>query len=155
MHTHVTSQQMRETVEHSVAHHMSPADPSQPNTGLAPRVVSSDAQRLQMEFAFDVFPWMSNAAGVVHGGVLATIMDNAMGLTCHSLAGVNAPTISMTLNYARPVPPSATVHVRARIAVFGRTSAQVSAELFLPEEPDRVLVFGTGVYYTKAARPQS
>lgn len=155
MHPHITSDEMRRRVEARLAANLTSEHPNLPNTKLIPRFVRADGEALTLELAFDTQDWMTNPMGVVHGGALAIVMDNAMGVACHCLCGVPTPTISMTLNYPRPVPLNAVVHVRVRIAVFGSTCAQVSAELFLPQAPDQALVFATGVYSTKGQKPQA
>ena len=52
----------------------------------------------------------------------------------------------MTVNYARPVPLDADIRVRVRTVRIGASSAQMSAEVFLPERPEEPLVTASGVY---------
>ncbi len=151
MHTHITTEQMRTMAEYVLPRSAEQGN-NLPGMGLAPRFVACDGEQLQLELCYDTKPWMSNPMGVVHGGVIAILLDNSMGTLCSCLCHKGTPTISMTLNYPRPVPLNATVHVRAHMLVFGRTSSQLTAQLFLPEEPERVLAYATGVYSTKAHR---
>ena len=93
---------------------------------------------------------MSNPLGIVHGGITAALVDTCMGVTCAAqCGGAPTPTITMTVNYARPVPLNADVLVRTRTVRVGNTSGQLSAEVFLAEAPDEVLVTATGVYAIK------
>lgn len=154
MHAEITTQQLRARAGQLLLH-SSPLGRSLPGLDLFPRLVDCDGDRLEMELAYDTMPWMANPMGVVHGGVTAILLDTSMGVLCSCLCSSHTPTISMTLNYARPVPLRAAVHIRARLAVLGRTSSQVRSELFLPEEPGRVLAFATGVYSTKGSRDSS
>ena len=94
-------------------------------------------------------PWMANIWGVVHGGVTANLVDTCMGITCAAQCGVITPTISMTVNYARPVPLDTEVVVRTRTVRCGATSGQMYAEVCLPEQPDRPLATASGAYCTK------
>ena len=87
--------------------------------------------------------------GVTHGGVLALMLDNAMGLTCYCLYGHFTPTISMNLTYARPVPLNQTVRLRVTVTLAGSTTAQLQAQIFPPDQPQRVMVTATGVYYSR------
>ena len=97
---------------------------------------------------------MSNPLGVVHGGVTASLVDSCMGITCAAQAGgAPTPTITMTVNYARPVPLDADILVRTRTTRVGNSSGQMWAEVFLPDRPDAPLVTATGVYSVK--RPRS
>lgn len=97
---------------------------------------------------------MSNPLGIVHGGVIASLMDTCMGVTCAAEGGkAPTPTITMTVNYARPVPLNADVQIRAHIIRCGATSGQMRAEIFLKESPDEILATATGVYSLKRPRP--
>lgn len=90
---------------------------------------------------------MSNPMGIVHGGVTASLVDTCMGITCAAQCGeVPTPTITMTVNYARPVPLDADILVRARTVRVGVTSGQMSAEVFLAERTEEILASATGVY---------
>jgi len=60
-----------------------------------------------------------NAAGTVHGGVLATLVDTAMGMAVRSATGENdvPATSQLTVTYLRPGKPGAlevTAQVRAQ-----------------------------------------
>lgn len=51
--------------------------------------------------------WMRNPAGTLHGGLGATVLDQAMGLIPYCLktgAGI-APTVQLSVNYHRPLNP--------------------------------------------------
>lgn len=90
---------------------------------------------------------MSNPMGIVHGGVTASLVDTCMGVTCTAQSGgAPTPTITMTVNYARPVPLNADILVRTRTTRVGSTSGQLSAEVFLAGSPSELLVTATGVY---------
>ena len=98
---------------------------------------------------------MANPMGIVHGGVTASLVDTCMGVTCSSQCGrVATPTVTMTVNYARPVPLDAVIHVRVHTVRIGTTSAQMRAEVFLPEKADEPLVTASGVYAIRRSAPQ-
>lgn len=93
---------------------------------------------------------MSNPLGIVHGGITAALVDTCMGITCAAQCdGAPTPTITMTVNYARPVPLEADVQVRVRTVRIGASSGQLSAEMFLAGAPEEILVTATGVYAVK------
>ncbi|MDE6261525.1 MAG: hypothetical protein K2M42_11845, partial [Oscillospiraceae bacterium] len=69
------------------------------------------------------------------------------GVTCTAqCGGVPTPTITMTVNYARPVPLDADILVRTRTVRVGNTSGQMQAEVFLAGKPEEVLATAAGVY---------
>lgn len=119
------------------------------NVHLPPQLVRCDGADGSLVLAFHTQPWMSNPMGVLHGGLSAAMVDTAMGITCGCQRGQPTPTISMTLNYARPVPLNAAVHIHTRLIRCGGTTAQTTAELYLPKAPEQILVSATGVYYVK------
>lgn len=94
-------------------------------------------------------PWMANIWGVVHGGVVANLVDTCMGITCAVQCGVITPTVSLTVNYARPVPLNAEVIVRTRTVRCGATSGQMYAEVYPAGQPDKLLTTASGAYCTK------
>lgn len=63
-----------------------------------------------------------NSAGVLHGGVSATLADAAAGVALHYLLGSHRPvtTVEMKINYFRPV-SSGRVFARARMLRMGAT----------------------------------
>ena len=112
-------------------------------------LIDCDGPTGSLTLSYQTRPWMANIWGVVHGGVTANLVDTCMGITCAAQCGVITPTISMTVNYARPVPLDTEVTVRTRTIRCGATSGQMSAEVCLPGQPDRPLVTASGTYYTK------
>ncbi len=97
-------------------------------------------------------PSMANPLGIVHGGVTAALVDTCMGVACSAQCGGAAtPTVTMTVNYARPVPLDADIRVRVRTVRVGLTSAQMSAEVFLAEQPEEPLATASAVYAVKKA----
>ena len=112
-------------------------------------LVDCDGPAGSLTLRYRTRPWMANIWGTVHGGVTANLVDTCMGITCAVQCGVITPTVSMTINYARPVPLDAEVVVRIRTIRCGTTSGQMAAEVCLPEQPDRPLATASGVYCTK------
>ena len=90
---------------------------------------------------------MCNPLGIVHGGVTAALVDTCMGITCAAQCGsTGTPTITMTVNYARPVPLDAQLRVRTRTVRIGRSTGQLSAEVSPADHPEEILATATGVF---------
>ncbi len=151
MQTKLTTPQLRQLVDKLISDRTLDPDTNLPGMHLIPTVYDCDGPSDTIVLAYQTQPWMRNPMGVVHGGVVAILLDNAMGTnsTCH--CGIPTPTISMTVNFARPIPLNTTVVVRTRLTRMGRTTAYLTGEIFLPDDPDTVLATGTGVYYTAVA----
>ena len=112
-------------------------------------LLDCDGPAGSLVLSYQTKPWMANIWGVVHGGVVANLVDTCMGVTCAVQCGVITPTITLTINYARPVPLGNQVIVRTRTIRCGATSGQMCAEVCLPDQPDTILVTASGAYCTK------
>ena len=86
-----------------------------------------------------------NLQGLVHGGVLATLVDMAMGLAVRSVVGETRRhvTIEMTVHYLRPTGPG---RLRA-LGTTQRVGSQIAfADGTVLDANDRILVRATGAY---------
>ena len=72
-----------------------------------------------------------NSAGVIHGGVLATLADTATGIALHRHFGGRRPitTTEMKINYLRPVKHGKAV-ARAHILRVGKNLCVGRVDLF-------------------------
>lgn len=147
---HVTTSQFSQIIQQALNTLDPHCDPEKPNLHLCPRLVSCDGPSLTLELEYDTKAWTSNPMGIVHGGVLALMLDNAMGLACYCIYGHFTPTISMNLTFARPVPLNGTVRLQVAVTLAGGSTAQLQARIFPPEHPEQVMVTASGVYYSRA-----
>lgn len=72
----------------------------------------------------------ANAVGSVHGGVLATLFDTAMGFSVSSTldAGVGYTTLDLQVRYLRAVQPGHVVRVQGFCEHTGRRTAIARGE---------------------------
>ncbi len=87
-------------------------------------------------FTLDPAEFQFNPIGSVHGGVLATVCDSALGCAVQSTlpAGVAYTTLELHVNFVRPVlADTGTLHCTGRIVHVGRRTATAEARL---EGPD-------------------
>ena len=77
-----------------------------------------------------VKPELTNASGVAHGGVAATLADAAVGISLSWLRRkpAAATTIELKINYFKPV-AAGNLRARARILRLGKTIACGSVEI--------------------------
>lgn len=78
-----------------------PLPPAMKTVGIEPL----EADPGQVSFSLDLGEFHLNPFGIVHGGVLAAMMDTAMGCAVHSLlpAGVGYVTGELNVRFLRPV----------------------------------------------------
>ena len=118
-----------------------------PRFGKDVTLVDENGPAGSLLFSCHIDAAMCNPMGSVHGGVTASLVDTCMGVTCTvQRKRVSTPTITMTVNYVRPVPLDADVQVRTHTIRIGSTAGQMSAEVFLADKPEEILVTATGIY---------
>lgn len=96
-------------------------------------------------------PWMRNPAGTLHGGLCATILDQAMGFVSYCLKAEEgtAPAVHLAVNYHRPLRPGEEVTVKVRVVSVTRNLMNLSAEACQASCPDKICLSGTGIYFYK------
>lgn len=99
------------------------------------------------------FPWMRNIPGTLHGGMCATVVDQAMGFIAHCVKRGNgtAPTVELQVSYHRPLNPGEDVVTRIRVVSVTRTLMRLSCEAFQAGKPDKVCLTATATYFNKTA----
>lgn len=108
----------------------------------------------QATLALDLQPRHLNNASNMHGGVMATLMDVAMGLcgtweTDPTERRV-ALTLSMSINFSAPASAGSRVRAIARCRSAGHKVFMASCDLL--DDQDRLIAFGEGVFKRGALR---
>ena len=99
-------------------------------TLLGMRMVSAEIGSVTMSLTPG--PHHANPMGVMHGGILATLLDSVMGCSVHSTlpAGRIYTTLEIKVNYLRGVTPSTgTITATGTIVHAGRRSAVAEARV--------------------------
>lgn len=75
-----------------------------PPVGLLLGIQTTTIDPGRAVFSLDTGEHLYNPFGGVHGGVLATLLDSALGCAVHSTlpAGVTSTTVDLTVTYLRP-----------------------------------------------------
>ena len=98
-------------------------------------------------------PWMRNCAGTLHGGMCATILDQAMGFISYCLKPGEgaAPTVQIEVDYHRPLHPGEDVMVKVHVVTATRSLMNLTAEAVQVSHPDKIALSGSGIYFYKPA----
>ncbi len=98
----------------------------------------------RVTFAFTPTEVHYNPIGTVHGGVIGTLLDSAMGMSVQSLleAGVRYTTLEYKVNFLRPLTTSVG-EVRAEGSVIHRGRTQAVAEAKLIDGNGKVYAVGS------------
>lgn len=98
-----------------------------------------DAKRIRGNFRLRAE--YQGGAGFIHGGIIATVLDEVMGKVCR-FRGVHAVTAELTIEYLRPVP------VDADLVIEGYEVEMTGRNLFMVGEirdvSGKVLARGKG-----------
>jgi uncharacterized protein (TIGR00369 family) len=97
------------------------------------------------QFIVPVTPFMHNPLGVVHGGVLATLIDSTMGsMINRSLPSDQyAVTTELKVNYIRPGKGE---QLRSEASILHRGQTLVVCQGSVFDERDRLLAHATGTF---------
>ena len=97
--------------------------------------------------------WMRNIAGTLHGGMCATLVDQAMGgvAYCAKPGEGIAPTIEMNVTYHRPLIPGEDVVIHVRLESATKHLMHLSAKAYRADDPNKACIAATGVYFYKPA----
>jgi uncharacterized protein (TIGR00369 family) len=99
----------------------------------------------QAEMSSTPTPDMANPFGSVHGGLIATVIDEVTGAAVmSSIEAGSAPTVSLNVEYLHPIPIGGTYTVVGEIVRMGRAMAIVDARIL--NEEGKLLARGTCIY---------
>lgn len=113
---------------------------------MKPRFVECDAEKMSLTVCFPSQGWELNAAGNIHGGITAAMIDSAMGSLTHILTGALTPTIQMSISFLRGGPASGDITVRVWVTKLGRSVIYLSGEAWPDDRQDDLIAVSDGTY---------
>lgn len=105
--------------------------------------VIEELEEGQSVVSLTIEPHHLNANMTVHGGMYATLADNAMGLASRSTAGRSQATTHMNIHFLAAA-DRGTIYARAR--VIHRTKRTVTTEARVEKEDGTLLAMATGTF---------
>lgn len=115
------------------------------------QLVSYDPEKENFVMSCHTEYWMRNSAGTLHGGLCATILDQAMGFVAHCLKPGEgaAPTVQLAVDYHRPLQPGENVIVKVHVVSITRSLMNLTVESVQESNPDKICLSGSGIYFYK------
>ena len=112
-------------------------------------VVSCDEENDNYVLTCKTEPWMCNHYGTLHGGLCATIMDQAMGMVCSCLKKGygTCTTVQLESDYHRPIPAGDDIIVQVHVMSVTRVLMNLTAEIIHPDKPNKYAVTGSGIFF--------
>ncbi len=94
-------------------------------------LVEHDTEQMYSKVTFQARPEMKNFGGVIQGGILSAMMDDAMGFNCFVSMGMKASqaTIDLHTHFLKAVPLGPTT-VEAWVTRAGKSVAFLEAKLY-------------------------
>ena len=118
------------------------------NAMLGARLQECDYEKRTLTLCMETMPWMANPGGTLHGGVMATGFDFAMGLLCRYFSGGRmTPTIDLSINYLRPAVVSDTLIFMAELTRRGSSICAATGKLWAEGREDKLLATASGSFY--------
>ncbi|MDQ3865147.1 MAG: PaaI family thioesterase [Actinomycetota bacterium] len=93
--------------------------------------------------SIDVTDIHLNGAGTLHGGVYASLIDTAMGLSVLALVGVRSATIEMNVHFLGAVSQG---RITCESRVVHRTRRTATAEAKVRDAEGNLVAMGTGAF---------
>ena len=118
------------------------------------RLLECDSAKGDYTMSCKTMPWMRNYAGTLHGGLCATILDQAMGFISYCLKPGEgaAPTVQIEVDYHRPLHPGEDVLVKVHVVTATRSLMNLTAEAMQMDNPEKICLSGSGIYFYKPAQ---
>ena len=116
------------------------------NAMMNMELVSFDFDKKEVVLAFPVEQWQLNPAGNMHGGMIATALDIAMGCVAYCSKEVSfTPTIQMAVNFVGSIPYGEVLIVKAIGDHMGSRLSQLRAIATL-QSNQKVVATANGSY---------
>ena len=112
-------------------------------------VISCDEEKDDYVFSCKTEPWMCNHYRTLHGGICATILDQAMGMVCSCLKKGygTCTTVQLESDYHRPIPAGDEILIQVHVMSVTRSLMNLTAELIHPDKPNKFAVTGSGIFF--------
>ena len=107
-------------------------------------IYPQDVEEGRVVFGMDVREWMSNPAGIIHGGAAATILDSVLTLAVMTKLPSDriCTTIDLMVHYVRPLfPPGGKITAEGIAVHVGTTIG--TAEGRVHDERGRLIAHGS------------
>lgn len=127
-------------------------NPYDTNGMMEPTYESIDYAKGEIIMGFEVLPWEVNVAGILHGGVITTMLDHTAGSLVYAFLGHWIPTIDINVKFISQAEIGDRMKCKGRIIHFG--GHIVIAEVILVNvKNDRIVAKASIVYASDVKRP--
>ncbi|MEA4815453.1 MAG: PaaI family thioesterase [Lachnospiraceae bacterium] len=121
---------------------------------IALRFEDASLKDIAFTSSIETGAWAANPNGTIHGGIIAAILDQSMGVLSTCLTGGKiTPTISMNISYAKPVPLDKRIFIKSHMISGSVTMFNMSCEAWVEGKSETTIASATGIYHIPKNKP--
>lgn len=115
------------------------------------QVVDCDSRTGSCTISVQTEPWMRNAFGSLHGGIITTAMDQGMGMlaTCIMDGKAITPTVQLNTTFHRPIQPGRPLLLKIMPEARLKHLLHMRAEVCDAANPAQLCASATGIFFVK------
>ena len=121
------------------------------NGMMQPRYLGCNIEEQSITIEYAVRDWEMNRVGILHGGIMSTMLDHTAGITVAAFLGGWAPTVDLQVHFLRPGQPGDTILSVGKIIAAGQTLVHAEAAL-TSKTTGKKLAVCTATFMNMAAR---
>ncbi|HWQ78192.1 MAG TPA: PaaI family thioesterase [Anaerovoracaceae bacterium] len=96
---------------------------------MQPKLAACSSKEQTITIEYPVLEWQLNYRDMMHGGAIVTAFDNTFGILAHHLNDMHTVvTVSLTVNYIKPIPKGDSILVTAKATSLGKKLITVTGE---------------------------
>lgn len=122
------------------------------SNSVLPMPVRWNIDEKWIEYTYHVDPVTQNSAGIMHGGMLATLFDNSMGYLANSFYENFSPTVNLSVSFLKAIQLNSDLIVKANLVHTGKNLIHVSASAAEVSNPDDLCATATGIFYVTGSQ---
>lgn len=103
--------------------------PNEMDARLEGKYFGCCGEEKSLTIEFPVLDWEANYSGILHGGIICTMLDHTAGVTAICFMGGWTPTVDLDVHFLRKAEVGDTLLSKAKIEFCGRNIIHLSAEL--------------------------
>lgn len=108
------------------------------NGMMAPRYTDCNIEDRSVTLEFDVHPWEVNRKGILHGGLICTMLDHVTGTAIMTMGGGWCPTVDMDVRFLKSGMVGDTLVAVGRFVSAGKRVLHMEAKLYNKETGDLI-----------------
>ncbi len=119
------------------------------NSRLLPEYLDCDVYEKKIVLKFPVQHWELNMAGILHGGIISTMIDHTMACTCVAFTGDWSPTTDLAVSFIKPAREGDILLAYGKIKDSDENRLYLECEL-RNAESNQLIATGSAIYFAKS-----